>query len=295
MQEKNLLNMMNKLKNSSVKSTCDFYISKELLRMLPEIAREVMEKRPENNNFKENPDDLKEHAERWHQFGIISHTEAFNRSYEFEAQQYFKEWNLESIIHSKMTEQIDGKTKKELLAISGSLHDLGKFARGFIKQDSELFTTYFQHEAKSETLIKESQLVNSLLKGTYNLTEDHIDYIARCAGLHFELGKTRDAVKKTNLGFTMAFANSEECKKVSNEIAIMYPHFKIEIGILFLCDSLAKTDVRIAAKTDMEINQKSKHIDNIIKKRNLNPKLKDAIKQLPVNIEITKMYLKAVC
>lgn len=272
-----------------------FYIINELLRLLPIIARDVMEKIPENSNFSKNPDDPKEHAERWHQFGIISHTQAFIQAYKDEVHHYFKKWNLELKINAKLHEKIDNITKRELLGISGVLHDIGKFARTFKMYDSKLEPTYFQHEIKSEILIKQNKVIYNLLKETHNLTENQVDFIARCAGLHFELGKTRNAIKESSLGFTIAFANSQECEKVFKEIATEYPLFKIEIGVLFLCDSLAKTDVRIDAKTDEEIEQKSEKINLIIEKRNLNPKLKVAIQQLPVNIELVRKYLESVC
>jgi hypothetical protein len=287
--------MKYRLKNNIEKYDNTFYIIKELLRLLPIIARDVMEKIPENSNFSKNPDDPKEHAERWHQFGIISHTQAFIRAYKDEAHHYFKKWNLELKINAKLYEKIDGITKRELLGISGILHDIGKFARTFKMYDSKLESTYFQHEAKSEILIKKNKMIYSLLNETHKLTENHIDFIARCAGLHFELGKTRNAIKESSLGFTIAFANSRECEKVFKEIATEHPLFKIEIGLLFLYDSLAKTDVRIEVKTDEEIEQKSTEIDLIIAKRNLNPKLKAAIQQLPVNIELVKKYLESVC
>lgn len=269
-------------------------IYQKLLTRLPEIAKAVMDDRPENDNLKRNPDDPKEHAIRWHQFGIITHTEVFSQSFQNEAQEYFKNWDIDLKINQKLSEQIDGKTKAELLQISIPLHDLGKFARDFKEEDGKLEPTYYGHEAKSEKLIKENESINCLIHKTYGLTHVQVDYIARCAGLHYELGKTRDAAKKTDMGFTIAFANSEQCQKTCKEIAYKYPEFKVEIGILFLCDSLAKTDVRIDAETDEEIEKQTQQIERIIQERNLNPQLIAAIKQLPVNIAIARRYLESV-
>jgi hypothetical protein len=269
-------------------------IAKELLALLPMLAKKIIVNRQENRNFINNPDDPKEHAKRWHQFGIITHTRAFYEAYQKEAPKYFKEWDLDFKINTKLSEKIDGREKWELLQISIPLHDIGKFDREIIFRNGQMDTSYYLHEAKSEKLIIENTIVNNLLYEEFNLTDSQIIYIGRCAGLHFELGKTRDAVKKTNLGFTIDFANSKECKNTFDEIFFSYPEFKTEIGILFLCDSLAKTDVRIDAKTDKEIMAKSEEIEVILQKRNLYPGLKAAIKQVPVNLEIAKKYLETI-
>jgi len=269
-------------------------IYQKLLERLPEVAKTVIDDRSENDNFKQNPDDPKEHDVSWHQFGIVTHTEKFSQFFQTEAQEYFQKWNVDEKINQKLSESIDGKTKAELLHISIPLHDLGKFARGFMEKDGKIKPDYKGHEAKSEKLIRENEQIHDLLQETYGLTEAQIDYIACCAGLHYELGKTRDEAKKTDMGYTIAFAKSEQCQKACNEIAQKFPEFKEEIGILFLCDNLAKTDVRIDAETDEEIEKQTQRIENIIQERNLNSKLVAAIKQRPVNIAIAKRYLENI-
>lgn len=267
-------------------------IDQKLLNKLQELSKTVIEIRPENNNFIQNPDDPYEHAVSRHQFGIITHTEKFIQSLQTEAIYYFKKWNIYEKIYEKLSEQIDGKTKAELLQISIVFHDLGKFARGFREKDGKVEPDYKGHEAKSEKLIRDNNEIYSLLHKTYSLTDAQISYIARCAGLHYELTKMRGQSKKTDLGYTIAFANSEQCKKISSEIAREFPEFREEIGVLFLGDSLAKTDVKIDAETDEEIEKQTQQIENIIQKYNLNPELIAAIKQRPVSIMIAKTYLE---
>jgi hypothetical protein len=267
-------------------------IVQQLLDKLLEIARLVIEDRPENKNFKSNPDDPKEHVVQWHQFGIITHTKVFSQVYKKNAQDYLKGWNLDSKVKLKLTEQIDGKSKEELLHISIVFHDLGKFARNFEEKNGSLRYNFYGHEAKSEKLIKEDKNIYNLLSETYKLTSLQIEYIGRCAGLHFELGKVRDAIRRTDKGYTIAFANSEACQQSCKEIANGYPEYNVEIGILYLCDSLAKTDVRIDADTDEEIAEQTEIIEQIIKERKLNPQLIGAIKQLPVNLAIARKYFE---
>jgi hypothetical protein len=49
--------------------------------MLVDIARQIIETRPENENFQINPDDPNEHVSNWHQFGIITHTKVVLDAY----------------------------------------------------------------------------------------------------------------------------------------------------------------------------------------------------------------------
>ena len=63
------------------------------------------------------------------------------------------------------------------------------------------------HEKLSEELIKEDGDVRHFLV-SQGFTDLQIDYIARCAGLHYALGKIRDIPKKRGDGFTIAFTQS---------------------------------------------------------------------------------------
>lgn len=263
----------------------------DLLAILPHIAKFIIAPRIENENFKKNPDDPNEHAVNWHQFGIITHTSFVLKAFQKETQELLRKWNIYDKINVKFKELIDSKTKLELLQISIVLHDLGKFDRNFEEIGGKFEHNFYGHEALSEKLIKENYYINNLLRQKFKLATSQIDYIARCAGLHFELGKSRNAAKKTTTGYSIAFSSSIECKNSCQEIASMFPEFKYEIGILFLCDNLAKTDIRIDVNTDEEIKNKSSEIEHNLKKRNLNPNLIAAIKQLPVSIEVARKYL----
>lgn len=269
-------------------------IPQKLLNELSGIAKIIIENRPENDNFKLNPDDPIEHDLNWHQFGIITHTKKSYEFYQTLVQEYLKQWGISNCINEKLSEQIDGKTKAQLLQISIVLHDLGKFARGFKEEEGRLKPGYKGHEAKSEKLIMENEQIRNSLQKTYGLTDSQIIYIARCTALHYELGKMRDEAKKSDLGYTIAFTESEKCRGICGEIASECSEFKEEIGILFLCDFLAKTDVTIYAKTDQEIEEQTLQIEKIIQERGLHPKLIAAIKQRPVNIANAKRYLENI-
>jgi len=269
-------------------------IGQELLDGLPELAKIVIGDRPENSNFKQNPDDPEEHDPRWHQFGIITHTKKFSEFYQTKAQECLRQVGVDKNISKQLSRQIDGITKTELLQISIPLHDIGKFARDFKEEKGKGKPNYKGHWEKSERLIVENEQIRSFLRKTYGLTNSQVLYIARCAGLHYELGKVRETAERSHSGYTIAFVESEECKEACIEIARKFPDFKEEIGILFLCDSLAKTDVEIEVETDQDIENQTEQIKQVIEERRLNPKLIAAAKERPVNIAIAKRYLELV-
>jgi len=269
-------------------------ICERLITFLPTIANTIIEDRTENGQFIINPDDPNEHVPIWHQFGIITHTKFVLKIHQTEASEYIDKWGIRLKINSKLQEEVDGKPKSELILIGIILHDIGKFARNFKENDGKMVFNFIGHEAMSEKLIKENKFIYNLLNQTLEYTEAQINYIARCAGLHFELGKAREAAKKTKLKYTIAFSESKECLESCIEIATQFPEYKLEIGILFLCDSLGKIDVRIIAESDEDIENLTPQIKQVLAQRNLNPSLLSAIKQLPVNIAIAKRYLENV-
>ena len=264
-------------------------ISDALITMLPDIARRIIEVRPENENFIENPDDPKEHVINWHQFGIITHTRLVLKSFQIDAPKFFAKWKIDKKINDKLGNKIDGKSMLELIKIGIVLHDIGKFARNFKEQDGKVEHNFYGHEAISEHLIGK-KFISKLLNESFKLSFPQIKYIGRIAGLHFELGKSRDAARKALHGYSIVFSKSEDCLKSCIDIASNYPEFKEEIGILFLCDSLGKIDIRI----NVEIEQQESFIKKNLEERKLNPSLLAAVKQLPVNIEITKKYLESI-
>lgn len=263
-----------------------------LINMLHDIARHIIVDSPENKNFLLNPDDTKEHVINWHQFGIITHTRHVLQAFQIDTPKLISSWEIENKIMKKLMGKIDGKLKLELIEIGIVLHDIGKFARNFKEENGKLEHNFHGHEAMSEHLIREDKFIYKLLNSDLGYTTSQIEYIGRIAGLHFELGKSRDAAKKASHGYSIAFSKSNDCIKSCVDIASNYPEFKEEIGILFLCDSLGKTDIRINAETDEEIDLQEIFINQVLEERKLNSALISAIKQLPVNIAIVKKYFE---
>jgi hypothetical protein len=281
------------LSNSNDRGKVMVDITERLQDDLAAIAVGLMADVAENENFRRNPDSFIEHEPKWHQFGIITHTRKFLDHYQTDAGEYFEKWGISSQIERYLTERMDDKSKAELLPIGILLHDIGKFARGFKDKDGKVKPNYDGHEAKSEqAILREGNIRYRLQRN--NLTDDEIKYIARCAGLHFELGKMRAKAKQSDWGYTIAFIESEHCQQVCTEIAQKFPEFKTEIGLLFLCDSMAKTDVVIDAETDLEIVEQTPYAEQVLLAQRLNPALIAAVKQGPVNIAVARKYLRGV-
>lgn len=71
-----------------------------------------------------------------------------------------------------------------------------------------------------------------------------------------------------------------------------HPGFEMEMGVLYLCDSLAKTDIILDTNTDEEIADKSEVVVQKVAEKGLHPRLASAIKQLPVNMAFVRVYLE---
>jgi hypothetical protein len=104
-----------------------------------------------------------------------------------------------------------------------------------------------------------------------------------CARYHFELGFIREVGKKSKYGYSVAFAKSQEFKDAVFDALLSFEKYKIEVGVLFLADSYAKTDVAFENRSDKEILEDIKYQD-------LNPKLIHTVKQKSVNLEVVKCY-----
>jgi hypothetical protein len=263
------------------------------LTELPELARPLIKELPGNAPLKRDPDDAHTHEPRWHQFGIVTHTRRFLECYQDKARGYFEEWGVAEALAAHFQTPIDGVPKGELLEVGICLHDLGKFARGFSGKGGARRPDYTGHEAIAQRLILEDARIRGLLE-EYGLTPAQIRYVARCAGVHYELGKIRDAARNSPAGYTVEFATGPEFRRVCHEIATEHPDFKVEIGVLFLCDNLSKTDVHISAGSDAEIRAQAAGVERALRARGLPLTLKAAVLQQPVVVVTVKNYLRCV-
>lgn len=220
---------------------------------LPETARKVIREHldlavPANSAFLHQPDAREHHQTQWHQWGIITHTRVFLEDLRAVVPGFLREWGLWARIDEHLRASIDGVTKWELLDIVVLLHDIGKFAAR--TRGRERF-----HFARHEQLSREI-ILHELDLGQFGLTPPQIEYIGLCAGDHFVLGIARKRAREQG-DYNAAFVEGDEFVRLACRIEREHPDDFIEIGVLFLGDSLAKLnppDGPEIALTQYELN-----------------------------------------
>jgi hypothetical protein len=134
-----------------------------------------------------------------------------------------------------------------------------------------------------------SDKIRPILLQYYPFTENQLQYIARCAGLHYILGRqVRKPVESCN-GYNFKYIESQQCQDILQNILQQYPDYRIEIGYLFLCDLLSYHNFDLQANNDEDIELA---IDK--KQYRLNPESNQLIKAIhhrPVNRKLAEIYL----
>lgn len=289
--------------NQKKSITCtDFEsIKSSLWKILPDIAREIIDEYldlsiEQNRTFLENPDSIYEHEINWHQWGIITHSQRFLEYHISRVPIFLKHWNINKKIKTLLCEKIDSLTKEQLFEISIIFHDLGKFSHRKImeRKDGSTYFSFKEHQDGSGIIIRKNKF-KIKLKKIYPFSEKQIEYIAKCAELHYELGVLRNAAKKFKSGYSKEFLNSslfnDECLKIIKK----HPDFALEVGLLFLGDSLAKTEIHIPKYSDdsyFDKKGKEELIQEIITEKGLNKKIRNAVFQMVINIDASQRFLE---
>lgn len=259
----------------------------QLRGSLPTIAELVIDGE-KNPSLKANPDDYLEHSPKWHQHGIVTHSLEFAKAMKTTIPDYINEWGLEEPVNEVLSEQIDGVEKRQLLEVASLLHDVGKFtARKEGHDHDEVSYSFTDHEEHSGQIIR-TQLHDTLKE--LKLTDRQIEYVARCAELHFELGKVRRSSKE-NGGFTMAFVDTPAFQEAAQEIIDNNSNFALEIGLMFIADGLSKSEVKADGLDDEEIASQHSKLESELADKGLNPKLINQALQMPVNFKVARTYL----
>lgn len=231
---------------------------------LPQIASAVIQQHldpgdPATRDFRNHPDAREQHQTRWHQWGIITHTRVFLRHFEEDIPRYLHEWGLWTSVNERLSRPMDGLPRWDLIPAAILLHDIGKFGARFRGRSRFHFTG---HESLSGEIIR-----NELNLEEYGLTPQQAEYVARLAEDHFVLGLMRRGARELG-GYDAAFAGSPEFRTMALRIKRDHPDDFVEIGVLFLGDSLAKADPSTGPA--------------------------DAISQYDVNIGVARAYLETV-
>jgi hypothetical protein len=238
-----------------------------------------------NRSFAQNPDDPAEHAPNWHQYGILTHSARFGDMLRDRVPIDIAEWGLTGPLQAALVETIDGIPKAQLLSVGALAHDLGKFtARTVTYTGDGMDTDFTNHETHSGKII---QARRDLMPG---LTQAQVGYVATCAALHFELGKVRRAAKAGG-GYTIAFAGSSAFSAIARGIMRTYPAYAPEIGLEFIADNLAKSEVIATGRTDESVAAERAHLDTVLQERELSPRLINQALQVPTNLAVARRYL----
>ncbi len=116
----------------------------ELVDSLSGLARFLIPEGEEDGKFRNNPDSRSEHQPAWHEFGIITHTFKALEHYQ-NISSLLSKWDIEEPVEIYLSQCVNGAPKKELLAISIALHDIGKFKRKTIRQNGGRTFSYAGH------------------------------------------------------------------------------------------------------------------------------------------------------
>lgn len=247
-----------------------------------------------------NPDAVTSHEPRWHEFGIVTHTEkvidvALTKCHRLDDSSGDLAWAIDDL----QTRSIDGMSLFELLVISLALHDLGKFQPIIRTSKEDNINRIFHtgHEARGGDLIAAARSVqpppelNTLttIFESFAITPRQLDYIEQCVRLHFEFGKVRKHASKTD--YSVAYTQTPEFRKACIDIATEHKglfresDMSIEKGVLFLMDSAGKTNFTV--QNEGNESAWANHVQEI----GAHPKLLHAYKQYTVHIEVGLQYL----
>jgi hypothetical protein len=231
---------------------------------LPQLARDVIRRHLDlsdeaNRAFLDHPDGREQHKMLWHQWGILTHTRAFLHSFESTVRELLTDWGLWPAVDSHLSGTIDGVSRWELLKVSILLHDIGKFAA---RRPGRKGFHFAGHEAWSGEIIR-----HEIALEQYGFTPAQVEYVARTAEDHFVLGLLRRHARSRG-SFDAGFPSSPEFRRLVLEIREQHPTDFIEVGVLFLGDSLSKAEP--GSGLDL------------------------ALQQNPINLAVARAYLQIV-
>jgi hypothetical protein len=213
-------------------------IVEDVEEQLPAFARDVIRTHLDtaetyNRTFLDHPDQLDQHQMQWHQWGILTHTRVFLRLYESTVPDRLKSWGLWEQTRAWLARTVDDVERWYLLKIATLLHDIGKFGSRTVGSGGFHFAG---HEKLSGEIIR-----NELHLERFGLSPDQVAYVALAAQDHFVLALARKNARQLGR-FTLDFPRSKEFREFARNTQASHPEDYVEIGVLFLGDSMAKAD-----------------------------------------------------
>lgn len=251
-----------------------------------------------NADFAAHPDEPRHHKPQWHQWGILTHTDRFLTAFDTEVQAYIQAWGMTRAYDNWMAVHIDGRRKEDLLRLGILYHDLGKFTSRHLSKHQHSTDPAFPdfsfggHEAASEQLIH-GHLADRLSALGY--TDAHLEYIGRVAALHYEIAKIRDRVKYSGEGYSLRFVAGEDFAREAKLLHLEYEDYAMEVGLMYLGDSLAKTQYRLQPfpqdDTTRLVHPDLAEIRRDLDRQGLPAHHLDCVTHLPVSVAAVHAYL----
>ncbi len=267
-----------------------------LWQRLPPLARGLVEsahypEHPKNARFAADPDDPAEHETRWHQWGIITHTRMFEKHYNETVPGMLERWGIAARVARSLEREIDGLPRSALLRLAIPLHDLGKFAVRQVRlaRNGRTAVSFKHHEAESGRIIRRD--LRGLLCGELGLNDAQFEFVAECAARHYELAHARDRLKSKGsytIDRVRSFAFGRDCL----ELMLANAGYELEIGLLWLADSLAKVGAHFEAETDEELAAREHEIRAAADRLEPGRDLYEPVRQTAVNSAVAEVYLK---
>jgi hypothetical protein len=254
------------------------------------------------------------HDPVWHEFGIISHTNAvIDAAREKRALIDNKQGDLNWAVKELQSKQLDGLTLYDLLVISLALHDIGKFQPAVVFSESRdrYEAKHTDHEARGGDIIRAARCDRpspelEALAGIFHsfaITTNHLDYIEQCVRMHEELGKLRSELWKAKgyiPGCSQAADFGDRCEQIAaqRQEGYLFSDFSLEKGVLFLFDSAGKVNFQRLQSFLKDAESDPLGADARLEKDLLwygaNKDLVKAYKQYPINREVGLGYLGAL-
>ena len=263
------------------------------------IKQHLDQTQPYNADFALHPDEPRHHKPQWHQWGILTHTDHFLQSYDTEVQICIDTWGLRTLYNAWMAQEIEGKSKGDLLRLGILYHDLGKFTTRHLSSKQHSTDALYPdfsfggHEAASEVLIQQ-HLTERLMRLGY--TSRQIWYIGRCAALHYEIAKIRDHIKNTHGGYSLLFVAGDIFAREATLLLEEFRDFAFEVGIMYLGDSLAKTAFRLTPEptndTERLVHPSLPEIKRLIAAEGLPENHIDCVLHVEVSKAAVKRYME---
>jgi hypothetical protein len=267
-----------------------------LWQRLPGIARDLVARadyppHPRNERFLANPDDPAEHETHWHQWGIITHSRMFEKGFVEEVPVLLRSWGVGEKVGSALVARVDDVPRSDLLRLAIPLHDLGKFAVRQVRlsRNNRVGVAFKHHEEESGRVIRRD--LRPLLGGELGLTDAQFEYVAGCAERHYVLAHVRDSLKGSgayDIAHVLTPGFGERCFALMR----MNAGYELEVGLLWLADSLAKNGGRVQAETDEELAAKDAEVRAVARQLVADRDLYDSVRQVPVNVAVARVYLQ---